>query len=240
MAKFIGMDSRVRGAGVLMGPTQETANALEDFIRWCEEEVPTQLMFGMSKLALFMALTNQKEARKLSFGPYDPSMEHPEDAWQLPVRRITQAYYLGWKVRMIGPGIAQLYNDSREAFFIEFGINWLGEGRRVRRPVRKLSLIKTLRQLETTHIYHRIWSQVFIHKGKGFGFTQHVQSPGGAYVTGWEDISRQTAINTLRASDAGTMAGAGIRFGGRKGFRRAIYNRGGGSYSGPRLGRRLP
>jgi hypothetical protein len=177
MARFIKYESNRRLGWFT--PTEETMNAIEECINWAEREVPSQLNFWMSELAFHMALVNQGEARKMSFGPYDPTGKDTSLAWQNPVRRISQTYYLSWKVRQVRPGVAQLYNDSREAFFIEFGINHLGEGRRVRRPIRKLSLLKTLEHMSRTNTYHRIWAQVFKHNGEGFGFHQIVQSPGG-------------------------------------------------------------
>jgi hypothetical protein len=177
VARFVKYMSNRRGG--FIEPTEETINGLNSLINWCENEVPSQLNFYMNELAFYMALVNQGEARSMSFGPGDPSQTHPEEAWRLPVRRITNRYYLGWKIKQLRPGIVQLYNDSREAYFIEFGINWLGEGRRVRRPVRKLSLIRTMNFMLQTNAYSRVWSEVFKHKGKGYGFTQVVQSPGG-------------------------------------------------------------
>lgn len=237
MAKFIPYESRVAGAALLIAPTKETLNGIAEFIRWCEEEVPRQLPQAMNQLVLAMALVNQGEARKMSFGPYDPTgRKNPGAAWGMPVRRISENYYLGWKIRQIRPGVVQLYNDSREAYFIEFGINWLGAGRRVRRPIRKLSLLKTLRILEQTNVYDRVWASIFIHKGKGYGFTQRVQSPGGGHMR-WENISTREYQSMVR----GGTAQAGMfrtNENGQRQIRRA--NRGGGTYGGPKLGRRLP
>ena len=219
-----------------MAPTRETLNGIEDFIRWCETEVPSQLPVAMNKMILALALINQGEARKMSFGPYDPTQQHPEEAWQMPVRRITENYYLGWKVRRAGPNAVQLYNDSREAYFIEFGINWLGAGRRVRRPIRKLSLMRTLRMAETSHLYNRIWTEIYIHKGKGHGFTQTVQSPGGR----WVNMSDREIGSMIRGYDrSGKINFPVRRYRGRTQRWRGNVG-GGGSYGGPNYGRRLP
>lgn len=225
----------------LIVPTKETIDGIENAIRWAESEVPLQMREGMMKLTQVMAIVNQGHARRMSFGPSDPNAQDPSQAWKIPVRRITGRYYLGWKVRPV-PGGWQLYNDSREAFFIEFGINWLGEGRRVRRPVQRLSLKKTMETMQTTGAYHRIWSEIYRLRHQTMGFYQQVQAPGGAYISGWEDVSKQTAMNQLNANPrAGSMFGAGIRMKrGGSGFQRAVYNKGGGSYSGPMLGRKLP
>lgn len=72
----------------------------------------------------------------------------------IPVRRITGEYYRGWKVRKIAPAMWMTYNDSREAFFIEFGINPRVTGA-VRRPILKMSAIATLRFIQRTKLIER-------------------------------------------------------------------------------------
>lgn len=172
-----------QGKGGLLEPTKETIDGIEAAIRWAEVEVPMQLKQGMMQLCQVMAFTNQGFARKMSFGPEDPNGQNSELAWKIPVRRISSRYYLGWKVKPIRDGWA-VYNDSREAYFIEFGINWLGEGRRVRRPVQRLSLKKTMEKMQTSQAYHRIWSEIFRYRGHTVGFSQRVQSPGMGAFTG--------------------------------------------------------
>lgn len=161
----------------LLEVDEPTFNALEEYIRWAEEMVPRKFPMYMESLVHRMALVNQGEARKMSYGADDPSQKNPEAAWRIPVRRISQRYYLGWKVKAIRDGW-MLYNDSREAYFIEFGINWIGADRRIRRPVRKLSLIRTLRFMETTGAYHRVWANIYKYDGRSKNFTQIIQSPG--------------------------------------------------------------
>jgi hypothetical protein len=172
-----------RGQPGLIEPTKETINAIEEVIRWAESEVPFQMRTNMMRLTQLMATVNQGMARKMSFGPDDPYGANSDAAWKVPVRRISGRYYVGWKIRPISNGW-QLYNDSREAYFIEFGINWLGGGRRVRRPIQRLSLKQTLDYMASTQAFHRIWSEIFVYKGHGFGFTQIVQSPRMGSFTG--------------------------------------------------------
>lgn len=174
MAKFIIYDSPY----ALISPDKETINGIEAAIRWAESEVPQNLRSAMDRLVYAMALVNQGYSRKMSFGPLDPGGKRSELSWQLPVRRITQSYYLGWKLRRISPAVYQVYNDSREAYFIEFGINWRGEGRRVRRPVRKLALRQMMTYMASTQAYHRMWVDVFKSRKHHAGFTQIIQSPG--------------------------------------------------------------
>ena len=141
--------------------------------------MPSRMIPALDILCHIMAITNQGIAQDMSAGPYDPTEARPELAWRTPeqrIRRISEKYYLGWKVRRLGIGKWMLYNDSREAFFIEFGIH--PSPRRVRRPVRKLSLIKTLKALSTTGVYHRIWANIYIGPGgKVKGSSAFVQSP---------------------------------------------------------------
>jgi hypothetical protein len=171
-----------------MEPDAETFNGLEEAIRWAENEVPRNLYTYMNDLVFHMALVNQGEARKMSFGPSDPGGHNSSLAWKLPVRRISQNYYLGWKVRQLRPGVWQLYNDSREAYFIEFGINWMGGNRRVRRPIRKMSLRRTMEIMMTTKAFHRIWVDIYANpkygRHRGRGFYQIVQSPGMGSFSG--------------------------------------------------------
>src|SRR4051812_5131004 len=102
MARFVKYISNRKGG--FIEPTEETINGLNSLINWCENEVPSQLNFYMNELAFYMALVNQGEARQMSFGPFDPSETHPDDAWRLPVRRIKNAYYLGWKIKVVRSG----------------------------------------------------------------------------------------------------------------------------------------
>ena len=158
--------------------TTDTFDGIEEYIRWCEH-VPRQMPRAMNLLTRYMALANMGISQKMSAGPYDPQQRRPELAWRIPVRRISERYYIGWKIKRIRMGVWMVYNDSREAFFIEFGIN-PRSSRRVRRPIRKLALKKTLVAMMRTHAYHRVWAEIYVdpnRRGRGRGFTQHVQSP---------------------------------------------------------------
>lgn len=244
MARFI----KYQANRSFLEPTVETMNGLEEAIRWAEDEVPVRLRKAMNELVFHMALINQGFARKMSFGPDDPSGQNSSAAWKLPVRRITGAYYLGWKVRSIKPGVWQLYNDSREAYYIEFGINWLGGNRRVRRPVRKMSLRKTMEFMMTTQAFHRVWADAYSspkHRHRGRGFYQIVQSPGGR----WSDMSDREINSVVRGFNRGASRSFAIRQGptGRmQRWRPHARNHGsfgspqGEGYGGPSLGRRLP
>ena len=154
---------------------------------------------AMDRLVRFMSYVHLGFAQKRSLGPVDPMQRHPQLAWKVPVRRITGRYFFGWKVKRRGLGHYEMYNDSREAFFIEFGIHRnpaTGQpaSRRIRRPIMKLSFMETVRFLAKTHVYHRVWSSIYFpppgqRKGRGFLWT--MQSPAVMANFGWEnDLKR--------------------------------------------------
>jgi hypothetical protein len=202
VAKFIAYES----GRSFLSVTPESIRGLEEAIRWAEVEVPHLIPQKMNDLVHRMALVNQMYARRLSFGPYDPNQRDSSQAWRLPVRRISQRYYLGWKVKQRDLGWWILFNDSREAYFIEYGISRVGytwaiagqpqqrlgprrtPERRIRRPVRKLSLRRTMEYMLRTAAYHRIWCEIYAgptgRGHRGVGFSQHVQSPAMGAFTG--------------------------------------------------------
>lgn len=166
----------------------DTYRYIDDWIAAAEASGRnTQL--GMDAMVNLLARTNQAIAMRMSAGPVDPQMRNPQAAWKTPVRRITSRYYKGWKVQRLAPGAVILYNDSREAYFIEFGINHVGQGfevtyrdgrtyikgsNRVRRPIRKLSLIATLKFVDQTKAGERVWEMIFapfrsgrVYRGRG-------------------------------------------------------------------------
>src|SRR5262245_3108452 len=140
--------------------TPDSFNQIEEYISW-SQTVGSQrnFQFGMNALTMMMAYTNLGFAQKMSAGPVDPQMNNASAAWKIPVRRITENYFYGWKVRRLSGATWQLYNDSREAYFIEYGIHI--SNKRVRRPIRKLSLLRTLRLMESSHVYDRVWSEIY-------------------------------------------------------------------------------
>ncbi len=244
MAKLVQYEHR---GSQLIGVDKATINGLEAAIRWAEVEVPRQARGSMSRLAQSMALINQMFARRMSFGPHDPYQRSPEEAWRMPnagIRRITQNYYFGWQVKWSGPGWFTLYNDSREAYFIEFGIHT--SNRRIRRPVRKLSQLKTLRYMMTTQAYHRVWSDIYLgaRGGRGRkigGFTQIIQSPAGGHSR-WEPVSEHQARSVIRRvvrSGHSASYSNYVRLT-KSGWQVRKPSAGGGSYSGRMRGRRLP
>jgi hypothetical protein len=241
MSRLVRWDNR-RGMGNLFEITNQSINAIEQYIRWAEVEVPNNMNFHLDRLAHHMALMDQGFSRKMSFGPYDPSGRKMELAWRTPeqgIRRISQAYYLGWKLKKLRPGHYRVYNNTKEAYFIEFGISQVGFGenrhvprRRIRRPVRKLALIKTMRFMMTTQAYHRVWTDIFRARHTYGGFTQKVQSPGGGHMR-WENVSQHEAGSVARGNVFhGRQMMTGLRHQGGN-WQRRVPNKGGGSYTGP-------
>jgi len=231
-----------RGTGEIFEITPQSIKAIEQYIRWAEYEAPHRLPFYMDMLVARMALVNQAFARKMAFGPLDPHGKDSSLAWRTPeqgIRRISQAYYLGWRVKKRGVAHYRLYNASKEAYFIEFGISEVGFGAarhvpkgRIRRPVRKLSLLKTLRFMATTQAYHRVWVDIFRSRHAYGGFTQKVQSPAGGHMV-WENISEHQAGGVMRGNlRSGRAMTHGLRNRGGV-IQRRVPNAGGGSYGGP-------
>lgn len=148
----------------------ETFDMIDDWIR-AAEAANRNVQYGMNALLMFMARTNQAIAMEMSAGVVDPRMRNRGAAWKIPVRRITSRYYRGWKVQRLAPNVWMLFNDSREAYYIEFGIHPTGtvhtsrEGNtfvmRVRRPVQKLSLTRTLKFVDQSRVGERVWEGIF-------------------------------------------------------------------------------
>jgi hypothetical protein len=137
-----------------------------------------KVKWAIDKIVMGYALVSQGEAQKRSLGPqvtpgsaggsvrfgvrgrHLRNMAIPTvGAWKIPVRRITGAYFEGWHISQVGHAVWLLTNVSREAYFIEFGINHhsttglfgpSGQRVRVRRPVMKLSVLEAMRKIEAT------------------------------------------------------------------------------------------
>lgn len=161
-----------------------TFEAIENYILWCKQ-VPKKFPGAMNHLVQMMSYVHLGFAQQYASGPRDPRNQQSVNAWKIPVRRITGRYFFGWKVRRISLGVWQVYNDSREAFFIEYGIHRNPatggvSAKRIRRPINKLAMQRTLRFLATTAVADRIWADIYFppagqRSGKGFLWT--MQSP---------------------------------------------------------------
>lgn len=153
----------------------------DDLERWLKDNQFSEREFkkGMDRLAGLLALTCLSFAQEKSRGPLDPQDKRREKAWLIPVRRISQEYYYSWYEERISQGHWETGNRSREAFYIEYGINHQGTGRedsggnrnRVRRPIMKLSMLATLKWIEHTKVVNRVASTVFIGDNSRGGHT---------------------------------------------------------------------
>lgn len=140
-------------------------------------------------------------AQQRSRGFLDPREQNPQWAWKVPVRRISGQYLLGWKVERIGMGHWRTYNDSREAYYIEFGINHEGTGVkgaqgtrvRIRRPILKLSVMDTVAFVRATEMDWREFRGAFS--------LSSYHSP----VTG---MSEAALASTLKATGGKLITGA--------------------------------
>ena len=183
--------------GSFFGFDPRSLDEIYDLVRWAEVDVPRKVPILMNRLVMYLALYHQGEARKMSFGPLDPHGMNSSLAWRTPeqgIRRITQNYYLGWKVQKVSNGF-RIYNDSREAYFIEYGISMVGWGenryvpaRRIRRPVNKLAGRRTIEwAMKTDGMANYIWVEIY--RGK-YRFIQTVQSPAKGSFGGMFSLGR--------------------------------------------------
>lgn len=180
--------------GSFFGFDPRSLDEIFDLVKWAEADVPRLIPKLMNRLTMYMSLYHQGEARKMSFGPYDPSGKNAGLAWRTPsqgIRRISERYYLGWKVKSMGLGSWMIYNDSREAFYIEYGISMVGWGEnrhvpegRIRRPTNKLAGRRTIEwALSTTGMANYIWTEIYRGSGR-YRFIQIVQSPAMGSFSG--------------------------------------------------------
>lgn len=134
-------------------------NELDDHIRSLQTG-SRQHDDAMDLLTRLLAMTHKGFAQAKSRGAVSPSGSAGRP-WVIPVRRITQDYYRGWIVRRIGRGAYLVTNLSREAVFIEFGINPRVPEDAVRRPIMKMSAVATLRFVQRTQISQRFAQGTF-------------------------------------------------------------------------------
>jgi hypothetical protein len=111
-------------------------------------------------------------AQTRSAGPIAPRKRSvPALAFKIPVQRITGAYYAGWTQRRLGNGHWVVYNDTVEAYLIEYGIH-----QRVRRPILKLSVLGMYKFLQTTPTINRFMDWVIAPRRDSRGRFQSFQA----------------------------------------------------------------
>lgn len=130
--------------------TRQTFRDIENFIA-DNKASQMRARFGMDALINLCVLTVKAAAQKQSMGPVAPNRRsNPAFAYRVPVQRITGRYFAGWRVRKLGNATWMLYNESKEAYLIEYGLYM-----RQRRPVLANSVIEMLRLLQTTQTGER-------------------------------------------------------------------------------------
>lgn len=148
----------------------ETFDQIDDWIK-AAQQTGQNIQYGMEAMTMLLSYTALGFSQEMSRGPVDPQGRMKSAAWKTPVRRITSRYYQGWKVKRLAPNVWMTYNDSREAYFIQYGIHPTGSVRatekghlytvRVRRPVSKLALTKTLQFVDRSRAGERVWEATF-------------------------------------------------------------------------------
>lgn len=157
--------------------SQETVREViaiaEDFDRFAKG-----FKYAMDGAVAMYAFVTLAEAQRRSRGPLDPRQTgrrlsghrfvgdphgnvrreplYDPTAWKIPVRRITGEYFAGWRAERLNLGVWMVTNYSREAYFIEHGINHRGTGLvdsggnrvRIRRPILKLSVLAAINFIE--------------------------------------------------------------------------------------------
>jgi len=138
--------------------TEKSLASLDAYISDLEQ-VGENFPIGMDMLVSLLARADRDYSKAMSLGPLDPRQQLPAAAWKIPVRRITSRYYYGWKIQRVARGVYRVYNDTREAWYIEYGIHT--SPRRVIRPVRRRALTLTLKFADQTKAGERVWEMVF-------------------------------------------------------------------------------
>lgn len=124
------------------------------------EGIPERWQQGMDTLVQMLAMAHKGRAQEMSRGPYDPREAGVGAAGTIPVRRISQAYYQGWRTRKLGMGRWEVFNAAREAFFIEHGINPRATHHVAPRRVMKSSALDVIRLVARTKVGERFTEEV--------------------------------------------------------------------------------
>lgn len=157
------------GGGAVI--TRKSFEQIEDFIRDNEASID-KAERGIDMLVRTMVMVIKGLAQEKSGGPVAARQRsNPVLAFKIPVQRITGAYYAGWKLRRMGMGRWVVYNDTVEAWFIEYGIH-----QRVRRPILQMSLIGMLKFIQSTRTGDRFLDWVMAPRRSSKGTFQSFQT----------------------------------------------------------------
>jgi hypothetical protein len=158
------------GGGVVT-ISRKTFDQIEDYIADNIASVE-KANFGIDLLVRSIVMTVRGAAQAKSAGPIAPRKRSvPILAGRIPVQRITGAYFAGWTIRRLGNGRWVVYNDSVEAWLIEYGLY-----QRVRRPILKMSVIAMLRLIQTTRTAERFMDWVIAPRRSAKGRFQSFQT----------------------------------------------------------------
>ena len=163
--------------------SRSTFDELEDWIR---DNAASERDFvtGMNALVAMMAYTVKGAAQKKTMGQVDRRATNTALAYKIPVRRITGKLFAGWKVSRLGPGRYMVYNDDRAAWVLEEDID-RRSGRRMRRPILKLSVMQMLKLIQTTRTAERMVDSVMKPRRNNRGQFQSFQARmAGTNMTG--------------------------------------------------------
>lgn len=136
------------------GISRQTFRELDDLIRSLRRG-SRESVRAMDTAANLLAHTTQGLAmRSMSGRQYaGPSQ------FEIPVRIITGRSRAGWKVKKLGIGQWEVYNEERGAWMVEHGVVAGGHGRR--RPILRNAGSDTLRFVGYTRFGERIMADTF-------------------------------------------------------------------------------
>jgi hypothetical protein len=110
-----------------------------------------------------LAVTSHGFVTKTYRGPrmraWSQGQGYQRSTFRIPVRQITGRTLAGWRVRRIGVGIWELFNEERGAYMVEYGIVRGGHG--VARKPLKMSAVATLRFIQRTRFANRMMADTF-------------------------------------------------------------------------------
>lgn len=151
--------------------SRRTFEELEDWIRDNEASI-IKANQGMDALTRLLILVVKGNAQSKTMGPVAVNRRsNPALAHRIPVQRITGRYFAGWTVKRLRNGVWMVYNETRAAYVVEFGI-----GQRQRRPILKTSVLDMLRFVQATRTGDRFVDWVFAPRRNSKGQFQSFES----------------------------------------------------------------
>jgi hypothetical protein len=140
-------------AATVPGQFTFTAKTFENLENWIRDNQSSadKAAQGIDVLTRLLIGATTAAAQSLSYGPVAPNRRsNPALAYRVPVQRISGDYFAGWTMRRVGRAHYILYNNTREAWFIEEGINMRG-----RSAILKRAVLNMLKLVHTTNTGNR-------------------------------------------------------------------------------------